>query len=60
MILLSRMWDVRNLLYDLGLETHGVFESWSVAKGLPFKKGEARLAKPAADHLEEHFNFEGP
>jgi bifunctional non-homologous end joining protein LigD len=47
------------LNYDLRLEIDNVLKSWSVAKGLPFKKGETRLAKPAANHLVEHFHLEG-
>jgi bifunctional non-homologous end joining protein LigD len=50
--------EAGRLNYELGLEIDNVLKSWSIGTGLPIKNGDKRLAKPAADRLIEHLNFE--
>ncbi len=51
--------NASNLHYDLRLEDKGVLLSWAIPKGLPFVKGQKRLAIRTEDHPIKYIDFEG-
>ena len=51
--------DASNLHYDLRLEDNGVLWSWAIPKGLPYKKGQKRLAIRTEDHPVSYLKYQG-